>query len=98
MATIDISRAHTLDKDEAKRRAEALAKGMEEKLGIRWHWEGDRIRFDAPGGAAKGATGTVHVDPRDVRVEVDLPFLLRAIKGTVEAKINQKLDDLLGKS
>jgi putative polyhydroxyalkanoate system protein len=98
MATIDIRRAHTLDKDEAKRRAEALAKGMEEKLGIRWHWEGDRIRFDAPSGAAKGATGTVHVNPSDVRVEVDLPFLLRAVKGTVESKITQKLDDLLGKA
>jgi putative polyhydroxyalkanoate system protein len=98
MATIDIRRAHTLEKDEAKRRAEALAKGMEDKLGIRWHWDGDRIRFDAPSGAAKGATGTVYVDPRDVRVEVDLPFLLRAVKGMVESKINQKLDDLLGKA
>ena len=98
MATIDIRRAHTLEKDEAKRRAESLAKGLEEKLGIRWHWDGDRIRFDVPGGAAKGATGTVHVDPRDVRVEIDLPFLLRAVKGTVESKINQKLDDLLGKA
>jgi putative polyhydroxyalkanoate system protein len=98
MATIDIRRAHTLDKDEAKRRAEALAKGMEEKLGIRWHWEGNQIRFDAPSGAAKGATGTVHVNPSDVRVEVDLPFLLRAVKGTVESKITQKLDDLLGKA
>ena len=96
MATIDIRRAHTLDKDEAKRRAEALAKGLEEKIGIRWHWEGDRIKFDAPGGAAKGAQGTVYVDPEDIRVEVDLPFLLRAVKGTVESKINQKLDDLLG--
>jgi putative polyhydroxyalkanoate system protein len=98
MATIDISRAHALDKDEAKRRAEGLAKGLEEKLGIRWHWDGDRIRFDAPSGMAKGATGTVHVDPAAVRVEVDLPFLLRAVKGTVESKINQKLDDLLGKA
>jgi putative polyhydroxyalkanoate system protein len=97
MATIDIRRAHTLDKEEAKRRAEALAKGLEDKLGIRWHWEGDRIAFDAPSGMAKGASGKVHVDPRDVRVEVDLPFLLRAVKGTVESKINQKLDDLLGK-
>jgi putative polyhydroxyalkanoate system protein len=98
MATIDIRRSHTLEKDEARRRAEALAKGMEEKLGIRWHWEGDKIRFDAPSGAAKGATGTVYVDPTDVRVEVDLPFLLRAVKGTVESKINQKLDDLIGKA
>ncbi len=42
-------------------------------------------------------TGTVHVDPKDVRVEVDLPFLLRPAKGTVESRINQKLDELLGK-
>jgi putative polyhydroxyalkanoate system protein len=95
MATIDISRSHTLEKDDARRRAEALAKSMEEKLGIRWHWEGDKIKFDAPSGAAKGATGTVYVDPTQVRVEVDLPFLLRAIKGTVESKINQKLDELI---
>ena len=98
MATIDIRRAHTLDKDEARRRAEELAKGMEEKLGIRWHWEGDRIRFDVPSGAAKGASGTVSVEPKDVRVEVDLPLLLRAMKGMVESKINQKLDSLLGKA
>lgn len=95
MATIDISRSHTLDKEEAKRRAEALAKGLEDKLGIRWRWEGDRIKFDAPSGAAKGATGTVYVDPSAVRVEVDLPFLLRAVKGTIESKITHKLDELI---
>ncbi len=74
MATIDIRRSHTLDKDEAKRRAEELANGMQEKLGIRWHWDGEQIRFDAPSGAAKGATGTVSVNPTEVRVEVDLPL------------------------
>jgi putative polyhydroxyalkanoate system protein len=97
MATIDISRPHTLEKDEARRRAESLANDMQEKLGIKWRWDGDKIRFEAPSGAAKGATGVVHVDPKDVRVEVDLPFLLRAVKGTVEQKINQKLEDLLKK-
>lgn len=95
MATIDIRRNHTLDKDEAKRRAEALAKSMEEKLGIRWRWEGDKIKFDAPSGTAKGATGTVHVEPQAVHVEVDLPFLLRPAKGMVESKISQKLEDLI---
>jgi putative polyhydroxyalkanoate system protein len=98
MATIDIRRSHTLDKDEARRRAETLAKSMEDRIGIRWHWDGDQIRFDAPSGIAKGSTGAVHVDPKAVRVEVDLPFLLRAVKGKVESKINEKLDDLLGKA
>jgi len=98
MATIDIRRAHTLDKAEARTRAEALAKGMEEKLGLSWSWDGDKIRFNAPSGPAKGATGTVSVDPKEVRVEVDLPFLLRAVKGTVESKINEKLDALISKA
>jgi putative polyhydroxyalkanoate system protein len=95
MATIDIRRSHTLDKEDAKKRAETLAKSMEEKLGIRWQWAGDNITFDAPSGAAKGATGKVTVDTTQVRVEVDLPFLLRAVKGMVEGKINEKLDQLM---
>lgn len=95
MATIDIKRSHALGKDGARVKAEGLAKSLEAKLGIRWRWEGDKIQFDAPSGAAKGATGTVSVDTTLVRVEVDLPFLLRAIKGSVESKITEKLDDLL---
>jgi putative polyhydroxyalkanoate system protein len=98
MSTIEISRAHTLAKDEARRRAESLAVDMQDKLGIRWSWEGDNIKFDVPSGAAKGATGTVRVEASTVRVEVDLPFLLRAVKGTIESKINDKLDALLSKS
>jgi putative polyhydroxyalkanoate system protein len=98
MATIDIRRQHSLDIEEAKKRAEALAQGLEQKIGIRWRWDGDVIRFDAPGGAAKGATGVVRVEPSAVRVEIDLPLLLRPMKGMVEAKVNQKLDALLAGS
>lgn len=96
MATIDVRRTHALELPEAKKRAEELAKSLVDKLGIRWSWDGDKIRFDAPSGAAKGATGVVHVSTKEVRVEVDLPFLLRAIKGTIEDKINKKLDGLVG--
>jgi len=95
MATIDIRRTHTLAKDEAKKRAEELAKGMEAKLDLQWHWEGDHIRFDAPKGPAKGTTGTVEVSDSSVRVQIDLPFLLRVLKGKVESKVNEKLDQIL---
>ncbi len=98
MATIDIKRAHTLDLAEAKTRAAALATSMQEKLGIRWSWDGDTIKFDAPSGAAKGATGTVKVDTSQVRVEIDLPFLLRAVKGTIEGKVTEKLDKLIAQA
>jgi putative polyhydroxyalkanoate system protein len=96
MATIEIKRAHTLDRDEAKRRAEEFVRGMAHNLGMQWRWDGDLIRIDAPSGAARGATGTVSVDPGQVRVEVTVPLVLRALKGTIEAKINRKLDALIG--
>jgi putative polyhydroxyalkanoate system protein len=95
MATIDIRKSHSFSQEDARKRAEQLAKGMESQLGIRWSWEGDKIKFDAPSGAAKGASGIVTVEPSAVRVEVDLPFLLKAVKGTVETKIKERLDDLL---
>jgi putative polyhydroxyalkanoate system protein len=95
MATIDIRRSHTLAKDEAKKRAEELAKAMQAKLDLQWRWEGDHIRFEAPSGAAKGTTGTVEVTDSTVRVQIDLPFLLRVLKGKVESKVNEKLDQVL---
>lgn len=95
MATIEIERKHTLGKDIAKERAEKLAKGMEAKLGIQWKWDGDKIKFDAPSGTAKGAKGLVAVTDGNVRVEIDLPFLLRAVKGTIETRVNDELNKLM---
>lgn len=95
MATIDVHRTHTLSKDEARRRAEDLAKSMQQKLDLEWRWEGDRILFEAPRGAAKGTKGSVHVTEKDVRVQIDLPLLLRMLKGTVESKVNEKLSQFL---
>lgn len=95
MATIDITRAHTLPLDDAKTKAEELAKGMADKFGIQWKWEGNTIRFDAASGAAKGTKGEVAVTDKNVRVAIDLPFMLRVMKGTIEEKVNEKLAQLL---
>ena len=95
MATIDIKRTHSIGLEEAKKKAENLARDMESELGIKWSWSGNSIKFDAPSGAAKGANGSVDVDGSTVRVQIDLPFLLRAIKGTIESKVNDKLNKAL---
>ena len=95
MATIELSRAHSLPLDEAKKRAEELAKGMETKLGLSWKWDGDSIQFEAPSGAAKGTKGEVRVSTSDVKVSIDLPFMLRVMKGTIEEKVKEKLDKLV---
>ena len=94
MATIDVVRAHNLSKEEARRRAEDLARSMQERFELNWAWEGDVIRFDAPKGAAKGTKGKVSVGAAEVRVEIDLPFLLKVLKGKIESKVNEKLNAL----
>jgi putative polyhydroxyalkanoate system protein len=95
MSTIDVRRAHALPKEEARKRAEELADSMKQKYELEWRWDGDRIAFDAPRGAAKGTRGSVDVGEKEVRVQIDLPFLLRMLKGTIETKVNDKLNALL---
>jgi putative polyhydroxyalkanoate system protein len=95
MATIDIKRSHTLGTEVTKGKAEELAKGLEQKLGITWKWVGDAIAFEAPSGVAKGASGKVAVDATSIAVAIDLPFLLKAMKGTIEQKVVEKLDGLI---
>ncbi len=91
MATIDITRKHGLAKDAARTHAEGLAKSLESKFNLTWKWVGDAIHFEAPSGPAKGTKGEVHVQDASIRVAIDLPFLLRAFKGTIEEKVNEKL-------
>jgi putative polyhydroxyalkanoate system protein len=95
MATIEVRRSHNLPIEEARKRAEELAKSLEDKLGLKWKWEGTLLVFSAPSGPAKGTRGSVEVGKTDVAVKIDLPFLLRMIKGKVEAKVAEKLDKLL---
>ena len=96
MATIDIRRAHSLGIDSAKSKAEQLANDLKDKLNLEWSWQGDQIHFKAVKGATKGTSGKLTVSGSEVHVEVDLPLLLRAMKGTIAGKVNEKLDELLG--
>ena len=68
---------------------------MEERFELSWRWNGDSIVFDAPRGAAKGTKGEVDVTDSTVRVQIDLPFILRMLKGTIESKVEEKLTKLL---
>jgi putative polyhydroxyalkanoate system protein len=95
MATIDISKSHSLPLDDAKKKAEELAKSMQDRLNLTWNWAGNAIKFESTSGTAKGVKGAVSVTDKSVRVEVDLPFMLRVMKGTIEDKINEKLNQLL---
>jgi len=86
MATIDISRGHKLGKEEAKNRANQILGRLKDGYGIKGEWAGDKFDITAP------AKGTFTVTDASVRLEIDLPFMLRPIKGKIEAKVNEEFD------
>lgn len=94
MASIDINRTHSLGLETAKERVQQVAERLQSKLGITWKWEGDKIAFQAESGMAKGVKGTIAVTDANVRTQIDLPFLLKAMKGTIEKKVEEELNGL----
>ena len=57
MSTIDITRAHTLAKDEARKRVEDLAKSLQSRFNLNWRWVGDAISSKRPGARRRGRRG-----------------------------------------
>jgi putative polyhydroxyalkanoate system protein len=92
MATIDVRRTHALPLADARKLAEDLLRSMKHSADFDLRWDGDRMVFRAPRGIAKGTQGSVDLTEKDVRVRIDLPLLLSVAKGTVEAKLNEKLN------
>lgn len=90
MATIDIKRPHSLGREVARQSAEAIAKKLREELKADYRWEGDDLKFDCP-----GAQGRIFVGETEVRVEVDLSFLLRPMRGRIEQTVQGYLDENL---
>ncbi len=90
MSNVDITREHTLGAAEAKNRALPLLEDLKSSFGVAGDWEGGTFVITQP------AKGTLEVSDTAVRVQVDLPLFLRPMKGMVENKINESLDETLG--
>lgn len=89
MASVDITREHDLGAVEAKKRAEPMLEDLRSSFGVSGRWEGDQYVITEP------ANGSLDVTDNSVRVQVDLPLFLRPMKGLVESKINESLDEAL---
>lgn len=94
MASIEIRRSFTVEKSEAKRKAESLARKLTSSLELDWEWDGDMLLFESPRGAARGTSGAVSVGDCGIAVMVDLPDGLCGRTGEVVAGIDHALDRL----
>jgi len=93
MPTISIKRRHKLNHAKAKAAAETIARDLNKRFDLAYEWEGDQIAFERP-----GLSGSMHVGKTSVRLDVELSFLLVALKGPIEREIHKKLDALFGEA
>jgi putative polyhydroxyalkanoate system protein len=91
--SISIRRRHKLDHKKARTAAAKIARDLNKRFGLEYEWNGDDIEFERP-----GASGTLHVGKNEVRLDVELSFLLFALKGPIEQAIDKELDSLFGKA
>jgi putative polyhydroxyalkanoate system protein len=90
MATIEVSRQHSLELKNAREAVLAVAARLQDDLKARHHWVGDSLKFECP-----GANGCIDVDKSNVRVSVNLSLLLRPARKRIEQAINNYLDEYL---
>jgi len=93
MPTISIKRRHKLDQKRAKAAAEKIARDLKKRFELAYEWEGDHIAFERP-----GVSGSLHVGKTNVQLDVELSFLLAALKGPIEREIHKQLDAVFGEA
>ena len=89
MADIDLTRSHNLGIKAAREAADRMAEDLGRKFGLAGGWTGNTHHFDRP-----GVTGSLHLTDKDLRLTVTLGFLLKALRGPLEAAILRELDSL----
>jgi putative polyhydroxyalkanoate system protein len=92
MADIDIRRSHDLGLKAARKAADQMAEDLGRKFGLTGGWTGNTHHFDRP-----GVAGSLHLTEKDLHLTVKLGFLLKAMRGPLEAAIVRELDQLFAR-
>lgn len=87
MAKISLAHAHTLGKSQARQVVEQVVAELASKHQIQSVWHGDTLNIKR-----SGLDGTLAVTDEAVNIQVNLGFLLSAVKPIIEREINEELD------
>lgn len=88
--TVDLTRRHSLPRDQARQAADRVIKEMETGLGLAGlisQWRRDTLHLSASEGPAKGMTGELALGTDAVRVKLTLSPTLRMMRKTVETSL-----------
>ena len=89
MADIEMHRAHKLGLKGARAAADKMADHLGTKFGLKGDWQGNVLKFERT-----GVAGSLAISDKDMKLSVSLGFLLKAMKGSIEAAVRHELDNL----
>ena len=88
MPVIKVERKHSLGRDEALKRAQALVSDLAAKLNAKIEWAGNDATFNGT-----GFKGEAKVADDSIAVKVDLNLMLSPMKSKIESKITSALEE-----
>ncbi|MEE1924222.1 polyhydroxyalkanoic acid system family protein [Pseudomonas sp. 148P] len=90
MTQISVERKHSLGREAARQKAEALVEKLSSQYDLKAEWKGDRVEVKR-----SGANGSVEIGDDTIRVELKLGMMLSMMGGTIKAEIERALDKAL---
>ena len=90
MTQISVERKHTLGREAARAKAQALVDKLSRAYDLKATWNGDRVDE-----ARGGANGRVHIGEDSIRVDLKLGMMLSMMSGTIKGEIERALDKAL---
>ncbi|MCL4801883.1 MAG: polyhydroxyalkanoic acid system family protein [Burkholderiales bacterium] len=90
MSEIDIRRRHALSLPKARQAAERVAKQLEREFALEYRWEGHSLHF-----RRAGVDGRLTVSAQDIHLHASLGMMLSLLKGRIESKVHEHLDEVL---
>ncbi len=90
MPRIQVFQSHDVTPDEARRRLEALNADLRERYGLVPVWRSPtEVEI-----TRSGASGTLRIEPRQIRVDIELSFALTMLRGRIEEQVRHELGSL----
>ncbi|MBI5488998.1 MAG: polyhydroxyalkanoic acid system family protein [Deltaproteobacteria bacterium] len=96
MATIEIRRTHAMKVEDLKKKLDEMSGSLEAKYAVKGRWAGEALMILEGSGMAGGVKGRIVLDASTVSIDIDLPLMLRMMKGSIETSVARKLDKVLG--
>ncbi|MBF8778852.1 polyhydroxyalkanoic acid system family protein [Pseudomonas fulva] len=90
MTQISVERKHSLGREAARAKAEALVEKLTSKYDLAARWEGDRVDI-----SRSGANGSVFIGDDSIRIDLKLGMMLSMMSGAIKSEIERAVDKAL---